>query len=253
MEALVILSKREQEYLLRIIEGALQVRDARSFFLWTQGQIQALLPHQVMVGLQFGAGATLQHIECSHAAVKDDAALARLCDPESGLAVRLAMQGLREPLPCMADASSADGPLAPFQAALQAEGYDNLMLHGSGALPGGSTMFLLLGMPIKPGPRSAYFLALLLPYLHMALQRLASEPQAVAIGLRPLSARETEILGWVREGKSNYEVGCILGISALTVKNHLQRVYKTLGVSNRAHALSRCMALRLLEPARRAH
>jgi len=32
------------------------------------------------------------------------------------------------------------------------------------------------------------------------------------------------------------------------VKNHLQRIYKALGVSNRTHALARCLALRLLEP-----
>jgi DNA-binding CsgD family transcriptional regulator len=42
-------------------------------------------------------------------------------------------------------------------------------------------------------------------------------------------------------------MGKILGISGLTVKNHLQRIYRTLGVSNRAHALARCMDLRLLE------
>jgi DNA-binding CsgD family transcriptional regulator len=42
-------------------------------------------------------------------------------------------------------------------------------------------------------------------------------------------------------------MGKILGISALTVKNHLQRIYRTLGVANRAHALARCMELRLLE------
>jgi DNA-binding CsgD family transcriptional regulator len=31
----------------------------------------------------------------------------------------------------------------------------------------------------------------------------------------------------------------ILGISAMTVKNHLQRVYRVLGVSTRAHAVAR--------------
>ena len=112
---------------------------------------------------------------------------------------------------------------------------------------------MLLGVPQRPGPRHAYFLELLLPYLHMALLRLAQGGGlAIDAGhehaaiLRPLSAREAEILEWVGEGKSNYEVGRILGISALTVKNHLQRIYKTLGVSNRTHALARCMALRLL-------
>ena len=52
---------------------------------------------------------------------------------------------------------------------------------------------------------------------------------------------------WLREGKSNDEMARILGISALTVKNHLQRIYRMLGVSNRAHALARCLELRLLE------
>jgi DNA-binding CsgD family transcriptional regulator len=64
---------------------------------------------------------------------------------------------------------------------------------------------------------------------------------------RPLSARETEIVGWLREGKSNEEMARILGISALTVKNHLQRIYRLLGVGNCARALARCLELRLLE------
>jgi DNA-binding CsgD family transcriptional regulator len=64
---------------------------------------------------------------------------------------------------------------------------------------------------------------------------------------RPLSAREAEIIGWLRAGKSNDEMGELLGISALTVRNHLQRIYRTLGVSNRAHALARCLDLQLLE------
>ncbi|OEZ67037.1 transcriptional activator protein EsaR [Janthinobacterium sp. HH103] len=54
------------------------------------------------------------------------------------------------------------------------------------------------------------------------------------------------MLHWVREGKSNDEVGQILGISGTTVKSHLQRIYKLLGVSNRTQAVSRGIALRLL-------
>ena len=63
---------------------------------------------------------------------------------------------------------------------------------------------------------------------------------------RPLSAREAAIMGWLQAGKSNREIGQILDISALTVKNHLQRIYRLLGVANRAHALARCLELRLL-------
>jgi transcriptional regulator EpsA len=258
VEQVVILSKLEQEYLLRAIEAAVQVRDLRQFFLWAQGQLQLLLPHRLMLCLQFDANDALVRLECLHGAVLDEAAIKRLCDPCDGLALRVARHcrdGQR--LPCMSAAGrrSADAALAGFQDELQLAGFENMVVHGSGRLAGGSTLFALCGLPLRPGVRHGYFLELLLPHLHLAMLRLSE--QAARSGLaalhplmaRPLSAREADILRWVQEGKSNYEVGCILGISALTVKNHLQRIYKTLGVSNRTHALSRCMSLRLLEPA----
>jgi transcriptional regulator EpsA len=259
MEPLVILSKLEQEYLLRAIESALHVDEPRRFFLWMQGQFQALLPHQVMVALQCGADGELLHIECLHGTVLGAPALVRLCDPRHGLVPRLARHcrgGVR--LPGMLEAeegTAADGHLLlPFQQELREQGWSNLLVHGSGLLPGGASFFALLGMPQKPGARHAYFFELLLPYMHMALLRL-SRASAIArdnvvdtpVTARPVSARETQVLFWLREGKSNDEIAQILGISALTVKNHLQRLYRLLGVSNRTHAISRCMSMRLLE------
>jgi DNA-binding CsgD family transcriptional regulator len=109
-------------------------------------------------------------------------------------------------------------------------------------------VFLLFGLPMRPGPRHGYFLELLLAHLHLALLRLpATEVRTASAPTRGLSAREAEIVGWLREGKSNEEMAQILGISALTVKNHLQRIYRLLGVGNRAHALARCLELRLLD------
>jgi len=54
-----------------------------------------------------------------------------------------------------------------------------------------------------------------------------------------LSAREHEILDWVRLGKTNEEIGRILDISAFTVKNHLQRIYRKMDVLNRAQAIGK--------------
>ena len=256
MEQLVILSKLEQEYLLHAIEAALPVRDARQFFLWTQGQLQALLPHQVMVCLQFGAQDELQQVECLHSTVLDAGLRDRLSHRDDGLALRLARQCRHsQRLPAMLDAGPGADPLkagqglAPFQGELRELGLENLLVHGSERLPGGSTFFALFGLPHRPRPRHAYFLELLLPYLHMSLQRInRQQAQARAGSLaRPVSAREAEILHWVREGKSNEEIGLILGISGLTVKNHLQRLYRLLGVSNRAQAIARGMALHLFD------
>jgi DNA-binding CsgD family transcriptional regulator len=72
-------------------------------------------------------------------------------------------------------------------------------------------------------------------------QSVASEPPIL------LSEREIEVLRWVTKGKGNYEIGVILELSTLTVKNHMQRIYKKLNVRNRAQAVSRCHALQLID------
>lgn len=54
-----------------------------------------------------------------------------------------------------------------------------------------------------------------------------------------LSDRELEVLQWVGQGKTNPEIGNILKLSEFTVKNHLQRIFKKLDVSNRAQAVGK--------------
>jgi DNA-binding CsgD family transcriptional regulator len=56
-----------------------------------------------------------------------------------------------------------------------------------------------------------------------------------------LSPRETEILSWVVNGKTNPEIGTILGISPRTVQKHLERIYGALGVENRHAAIVAAM------------
>ena len=53
----------------------------------------------------------------------------------------------------------------------------------------------------------------------------------------PLSARELEIMQWVRMGKTNAEIAIILSLSTFTVKNHMRRIYRKLDVLNRAQAV----------------
>jgi len=53
-----------------------------------------------------------------------------------------------------------------------------------------------------------------------------------------LTLREIDVMQWLRIGKTNYEIGCILDISAFTVKNHLHRIFRKLAVANRTHAIA---------------
>lgn len=55
---------------------------------------------------------------------------------------------------------------------------------------------------------------------------------------RQLTTREREVLFWLDRGKSNSDIGTILGIATSTVGKHLERIYPKLGVENRAAAIS---------------
>jgi DNA-binding NarL/FixJ family response regulator len=64
----------------------------------------------------------------------------------------------------------------------------------------------------------------------------AATPEALqALGLTP---REAEILSWVVQGKTNPEIGIILGIQLTTVKKHLESIFAQLGVENRTAAVT---------------
>lgn len=51
-----------------------------------------------------------------------------------------------------------------------------------------------------------------------------------------LTSREAEVLIWISRGKSNSDIGEILGISPRTVHKHLERIFAKLGVENRSSA-----------------
>jgi DNA-binding response OmpR family regulator/DNA-binding CsgD family transcriptional regulator len=51
-----------------------------------------------------------------------------------------------------------------------------------------------------------------------------------------LTGREAEVLLWIAQGKSNRDIGEILGLSPRTVNKHLEQIYQKLGVENRASA-----------------
>ncbi len=60
-----------------------------------------------------------------------------------------------------------------------------------------------------------------------------------------LTLRETQIITFVKERKSNGEIARIFSISERTVRFHLHNAFKKLGVENRVHAVSRAIQLGL--------
>ncbi len=65
-----------------------------------------------------------------------------------------------------------------------------------------------------------------------------------------LTLRESEVLYWVAKGKTNRDIGDILGASPATVKKHLERIHEKLGVETRTAAAALALQrVRSLSPA----
>jgi len=62
-------------------------------------------------------------------------------------------------------------------------------------------------------------------------------PAAAGEMVSPLSARETSILEAIARGRSLAEIGAVLHISPLTVKTHVQNIYRKLEATSRQHAV----------------
>jgi DNA-binding response OmpR family regulator/DNA-binding CsgD family transcriptional regulator len=68
--------------------------------------------------------------------------------------------------------------------------------------------------------------------------------ELIQLGITP---RQAEVLYWIAQGKTNAEIGIILGTSPRTIHKHVEMLFERLGVENRAGAIA--TAARILQPA----
>jgi DNA-binding CsgD family transcriptional regulator len=109
--------------------------------------------------------------------------------------------------------------------------------HNAGSL------FSFSGESMGEHSRHAIILENLTPHLHLALMRVAfSHSTKTTI----LSVREREVLKWMKEGKTNWEISHILSISERTVKFHVQNILAKLQASTRGHAIALAMEQQLI-------
>ncbi|MBP6900097.1 MAG: hypothetical protein KBC73_08420 [Burkholderiaceae bacterium] len=264
--------------IVRLIEAAPAVRRRYQFFVWTQSQMQTLVPHSVLV-----CGAYQRHrrsvvFDTFHNVVLGPEVLQALSDGASPLAQALSLawiegQGRALAVPL----GRIVGPARDAaQLIIQALGCDTLLVHGVARPQRPSeieSLFVLASPPPQPALQDGGQLAqrllcldLLLPQLHRTWQRvvatehellrapLRAPPPAEARPVAPpgtrtalaITARERQILSWVRNGRSNQQIAEALGISPLTVKNHVQKILRKLGASNRAQAVAQALAQGLI-------
>jgi transcriptional regulator EpsA len=162
------------------------------------------------------------------------------------------LRGGREPLVLSAAAiGSLRRPCAcPLHVALRS--MRSLLVHGvRDKLSGCDSLYVALdlhGLSAEGGPsRSTTLAHLLLCQLDSVWRRLAAFrldnlPAAQVIALPrvlELSARERQILISLSRGSTNHDIAEALTISLFTVKNHVKRIFRKIGVSNRTQAAAR--------------
>jgi len=120
--------------------------------------------------------------------------------------------------------------------------------HGSRPSKKGKngSMFCFSSPSMKFDQRTVAMLELLTPHLHLALSNFFDN-ELSKINNAVLSSREKEVLNWLKQGKSSWDISVILGISKRTVDFHVYNVIKKLGATNRPQAVAVGTRLGLIE------
>jgi transcriptional regulator EpsA len=268
MSYLSELTEDDRQRWLGVIAETGSIRTHRSLYHWLTGAaMQCLLPHRALIAAwgDLYDGAIHYDIVSSVPAVRTSSAndvvlaarMRQLFDRRSTSTSTSTSTTAARVFP----ASVLDG-IAP---ALRADGGFVVADTLRDLRTGQSCCYALLCDPGADEPATSQAFASLLPYIDAALAQVPpllpnALPSDITLPMRSsrtrqapaadqiniagalnasMSDRELEIMRWVEMGKTNQEIGTILDISAFTVKNHLQRIFKKLDVYSRAQAVSR--------------
>lgn len=240
------LNASDLDCLYRTIEASLGVRKHYQYFLWTQGDLQALLPHDTLICAAGDLSDFSARLDAFTPAPFSTRKLELLGNPDNGLIPRLTrywQAGGCEPV-LLFDAYPDDRERCFLMREIRLMELVNCAAHGViDCHSGCGVLFAFFGVRDGLCGKFRHGLELLVPHLYMAYQRTIlaqSEPAAAeADECLVLSEREREILHWIRIGKTNQEIGQILNISPYTVKNHVQKILRKLNVSNRTQAVAK--------------
>lgn len=120
----------------------------------------------------------------------------------------------------------------------------HLLIDGVKPKSNSSAVLMLdLGL-VKPDSHHLDFLRYLTPHLLEAGNRIKQSEKILCV---KLSNREREVLQWMCDGKSTWDISTILGISERTVKFHSANICKKLQANNRTHAIIKAISLGMVQ------
>jgi len=219
--------------------------------VWLNGELQHFLPHQILVsawGDFPGGNFKLDLVSPLPGVRTEQLAHCRLGPLVRTCYTQWAHRG-RQPLLLEAAASVDAACACALHSALR--GMRSLLVHAvQDKRSGNDSLFIALHSGSfderRANARAMWLMHLLFCQIDIACRRVAALPpeepaetQSDALRQLGLSTREREILDSLRRGMSNCDIAAALDISPFTVKNHLKRIFKKIGASNRTHAVAK--------------
>jgi transcriptional regulator EpsA len=261
MAFLPSLTPEQLQHFHGVVSQAVNMRSHFDVLAWLQGGVQSYLPHDIMVAswgdfnnnkVQHDVLSTLEGVRSL------DSNATKLTPLMRSLFARWLNHG-RKPFGLTVGESGFLLTDTGLQCALGSalQHMRSAMVHGINDARGShNCLYVTFNTREASSDDDRGALAMILPFVDTALRQVAHLPHQIhattnvagTLDTRfpkenDLSPREVEVLDWIAMGKTNHEIGIILDISAFTVKNHVQRMFKKLDVSNRAQAVSKLNSL----------
>ena len=243
------LTADESAKLLRVISFGTLISRHYGIYRWLSGEVQQVLPHQILIAAWGDFAKHELRLDVTSALPGVRSAQLARCNIDDFVHrahAEWVAAGRRPVLLDTADFAVPRACACPIHSALRT--MRSAVVHGvRDVRSGNESLYIALdtgrfgAIPRADGFK--FLVDCLIAQLDVAFRRVAAFPldaldlrQAPRARWRDLSRREQEILGWLSQGKSNIDIGAALDISPHTVKNHLQRIFRKIGVSNRTQA-----------------
>ena len=103
---------------------------------------------------------------------------------------------------------------------------------------GESAMFFIASENYDSSDRTRIIIEYIIPFLAEAYKRILNKnTNRLTSGKSRVTSSEVEILNWLKEGKTSWEISVILNKSERVVNFHINNVMKKLNAMNRTHAI----------------
>lgn len=245
----------ELESLVLNVNASLRIETRQQFSSWTRESLQKTLRHELLFCALWSGDPLLREVDVFAAPTLEFEGFGEMLSQDAAVVPHFMEKWENNSFRPVAGEVRSDTRLAQTKVGreLSRVGASLVLAHGTYDTSGKTASFFAFACkPETVGTQQAHLSELVVPFLHLAWVRtrigraVLAQGTAAAGNSSLLTSRETEILRWIHFGKSNIEIGAILEISPLTVKNHVQKILRKLNVQNRAQAVGRGLALRIL-------